>query len=105
MRITKDDAEFATALVIKDGAPLGLVQEIDTYKKWYRKLVIPPEGTDNPGVEEGTYDRVVMCLDEHPSFEVRRMPNMIKNVCRGSGIEFLSKEEMDALRKEIGVVL
>lgn len=92
---------FQTAVVIKDGAPLGLVQELETDTKQYKKLVWPAEDPDNPDVETGTYDRFVICVDEIP--ENQFMPNSIKVMADLIGLELLSQEEMDSLRKEMGV--
>lgn len=100
MKITKDDAEFATALVIKDGAPLGLVQWVDTKTKRYCKIMYPSTST-----EEGNYDRIVICPEEHPSEFVRKSPNLIAELAKEAGIEVLTKKEMDELRKQIGVRL
>jgi hypothetical protein len=94
---------FQTAVVIKDGAPLGLVQELETDTKQYKKLVWPAEDPDNPEVETGTYDRFVICVDELPDHKT--MPNQVEMIAKMIGLELLTHEEMTALRKEMGVVV
>ena len=86
---------FQVLLVLKDNVPLGLITELDTETKRYKKKFPTPH--------EGTYDRLVLCIEEHPSEFVRESPDMITKLCKPYGIEVLSKEEMDKLRVDMGV--
>lgn len=88
-------------LVIKDNAPLGLLQEIDTSDKSYRKPKWDAHGRET--IEVGTYDRAVFCPDEHPNVFTQESTSL--NCLKAAGIESLTQDEMDELRKSTGVVI
>jgi len=97
-RISYKDAYATNILVIKDSAPLGCVTWIDTKTKQYKRNAYPmPSGVWNGEIEEGHFDRVVCCPEEHQS------PDLQRSFCESAGVEILTKDEMDELRAKMGV--
>lgn len=95
MVITKDTLLGAFILVIKNNAPLGLVQEINTETKGFSKLVFTCDGVE---VRDGTYDRAILCPEEH-DIDIKLTEHLKGHV------DIVSLEELNKLRAECGVVI